>query len=188
MATKKKKKIIRKKTKRSHKRPLRRTKRVSPDARRSGFRPPTKLERRKKSRPSKSAKDVEQFILNPDFEFFDELRTLILKASPAERNSMIRRISRLGRVKLAVISGILLNASDGTDTSTTVADLFLVADDVNRSRLTIFLKSLEAEVGKEIRFGLMEREEFDYRFGMFDRFVRVLLEGPHEKIINKLGI
>jgi hypothetical protein len=34
----------------------------------------------------------------------------------------------------------------------------------------------------------MEKEEFIYRHGMFDRFVRVLLEGPHEKIINKLGI
>ena len=168
MAIKKKKKGNRKKIKRFHKRSVRRTKKVV-----------------KKSRPSK---DVERFILNPDFEFFHELRTLILKASPAERNSMIRRIGRLGRVKLAVISGILLNSSDGTDTSTTVADLFLVADDVNRSRLSVFLKSLEAEVGKEIRFGLMEKEEFDYRFGMFDRFVRVLLEGPHEKIINKLGI
>ena len=34
----------------------------------------------------------------------------------------------------------------------------------------------------------MEKDEFEYRYGMFDRFVRVLLEGPHEKLINKLGL
>jgi len=55
-------------------------------------------------------------------------------------------------------------------------------------KLRTFLRSLEAEIGREIKFSLMDREEFDYRFGMFDRFIRVLLEGPHEKIINKIGI
>ena len=64
----------------------------------------------------------------------------------------------------------------------------IVGDDIDKAKLHNFLKSLEAEVGKEIKFGLMEKEEFEYRFGMFDRFVRVILEGPHEKLINKLGL
>ena len=34
----------------------------------------------------------------------------------------------------------------------------------------------------------MDKEEFKYRFSMFDRFVRVLLEGPHENLIDKLGV
>ena len=47
---------------------------------------------------------------------------------------------------------------------------------------------MESEVGTEIRFGTMERDEFKYRYEMFDRFLRVLLEGPHRKIINKLDV
>ena len=54
--------------------------------------------------------------------------------------------------------------------------------------MRLFLRSLEAEVGREIRLSIMDKEEFEYRYGMFDRFVRVMLEGPHEKIINKLGL
>ncbi len=127
------------------------------------------------------------YLLNPDFEFFQELRALILKASPAEKDNLAKRISTLGRVKLAIISGIFLNYGDNF-VFNPVADLFIVGDDINKRRLSSFLRSLEAEVGKEIKFGLMEKEEFDYRYGMFDRFVRVLLEGPHEKIINKLGL
>jgi len=66
--------------------------------------------------------------------------------------------------------------------------LFIVGDEINRAKLRNFLGSLEAEIGTEIKFTLMDKEEFDYRFNMFDRFVRVLLEGPHEKIVNKIGL
>ena len=127
-------------------------------------------------------------MLNPNFEFFAELRSLILKSSPAERDSMMKKVSNLGRVRLALISGIFLNDPNTTSQYDSPADLFIVGDDINRQKLRNFLASLEAEVGTEIKFTLMDKEEFDYRYGMFDRFVRVLLEGPHEKIINKIGL
>lgn len=126
-----------------------------------------------------------KLMLNPDFEFFYELRDLILKSSPAEKNKMISKITGLGRIKLAIISGLFLNRSNEHSEA---ADLLMVGDDINRRKLNTFLKSLEAEVGGEIKFTLMDKEEFRYRLAMFDRFVRVLLEGPHEKLINKLGI
>lgn len=127
------------------------------------------------------------YTLNPGFEFFGELKGLILKSSPAEKDKMIKRITSLGKVRLAVISGIFLN-KDSANTIGSDVDLFVVGDDINKARLRTFLKSLEAEVGKELRVGLMDREEFQYRYDMFDRFIRVLLEGPHEKLINKLGL
>ena len=127
-----------------------------------------------------------RYVLNPDFEFFEELRSLILKSSPSEKDRMIKKISGLGRIRLAVISGIFLG--EGIDTGGSVTDLLVVGEDINRERLRSFLRGLEAEIGREVRFSLMDKEEFEYRYGMFDRFVRVLLEGPHEKIINKIGI
>ncbi len=128
-----------------------------------------------------------KYSLNPNFEFFTELKTLILKASPAEKNKMTAKILKLGRIKLAVISGVFLN-SNGNGNDNSVADLFIVGDEISKDRLRSFLRSLEAEVGREIRLSIMDKEEFDYRYGMFDRFVRVLLESPHEKIINKIGL
>ena len=128
------------------------------------------------------------YALNQEFEFFEELRSLILKSSPAEKSKMLKRIFALGRVKLAIISGIFLSNKNSIDTHDPEVDLFIVGDDIDKTKLRNLLKSLEAEVGKEIKFGLMEKDEFEYRFGMFDRFVRVLLESPHEKLINKLGL
>ncbi len=105
-------------------------------------------------------KNKEHYILNSDFEFFDELRTLVLKSSPAEQSSFARRISRLGAVTLVIISGILLN-SQSADASTSLTDLFIVADGVDKQRFNRFLKSLEAGVGTEIKFGIMDKQEFD---------------------------
>lgn len=128
-----------------------------------------------------------KYSLNPGFEFFSELKDLILKASPAEKNKMVAKILKLGRIKLAVVSGVFLS-SNGNSGDNSVADLFIVGDEINKDRLRIFLKALEAEVGREVKLSIMEKDEFEYRYGMFDRFVRVMLEGPHEKIINKLGL
>jgi hypothetical protein len=131
---------------------------------------------------------TEHFTLNPNFEYFSELRSLILKSSSGEKERMTKRVTDLGRIRLAVISGIFLSDPDSADQHDSPADLFIVGDDINRAKLRNFLSSIEAEIGTEIKFTLMNKEEFDYRYNMFDRFVRVLLEGPHEKIINKIGL
>ena len=125
-----------------------------------------------------------KYILNPDFEFLYELQDLILKSSPAQRDRMVRNINRLGRIKLAVISGIFLN-KEQTEVG---ADLLIVGDDIDRRKLKNFLINLEAEIGKEISFAMMDKEEFNYRLAMFDRFTRTMIEGPHDKLINKLGL
>ncbi|HUO75573.1 MAG TPA: hypothetical protein VMU12_01470 [Candidatus Paceibacterota bacterium] len=130
---------------------------------------------------------ADRFLLNTDFDFYTELRDLVLKPSPAENDRLIRRINALGRVKLAVLAGIFVSRPDDL-TYETPADLLIVGDDIDRARLVKFLKSLEADMGTEIRFGVMEKEDFLYRYKMFDRFLRVLLEGPHRKIINKLEL
>lgn len=129
----------------------------------------------------------DRYGLNAEFDFFTELRDLVLKPSPAENDRLTKRINSLGRVKLAVLAGIFVS-QPGDTTYETPADLFLVGDDVDRAKLNKFLKSLEAEMGTEIRFGTMEKDEFKYRYDMFDRFLRVLLEGPHRKLINKLDM
>ncbi len=153
----------------------------------------TRVRRRpaRRLRPATQPKHRERdgYVLDPDFEFFDELKALVLKASSSEKERLIRQISKLGRIKLAVIAGVFLDApSEGADAADSSADLLIVGDDISKKKLGAFLKQLEAEVGSEVRFGVMDKDEFDYRYSMFDRFIRMLLEGRHEKIINRLGI
>lgn len=125
------------------------------------------------------------YILNTDFASFYELKDLVLKSLPAGKDDMVRRINSLGKIRLAIISGIFINKEN---LDPLVADLLMVGDYIDSRKLRLFLRSMEAEVGREIKYAVMDKEEFRYRLSMFDRFIRVLLEGPHEKLINKLGI
>lgn len=164
-----------------------------------------KFKKTDKNKRRKSKKRVTQttlkrtrtaYVLNPGFEFFNELRDLILKSSPTEKGNIIKRVNKLGYIKLVIIAGIFTDPryqDSGTKTSKESGDplgtdLLIVGDNIDRRKLRILLRALEADAGKEIRFAVMDKEEFQYRLNMFDRFVRVLLDGPHEKLINKLGI
>lgn len=120
------------------------------------------------------------FGVNPGFDFYAELQSLVLKSSPTSKEKMLKRLMKTGRIKLALISGVFLNTANSR------VDLFLVGDDISRKKLMSFLADMEAEVGKEIEYAAMETKEFDYRFHMFDRFVRDILEKPHEKLLNRL--
>ncbi len=120
------------------------------------------------------------FGVNPGFDFYAELQSLVLKSSPTSKEKMLKRLMKIGRIKMALISGVFLNTANSR------VDLFLVGDNLSHKKLTSFLADMEAEVGKEIEYAAMETKEFDYRFHMFDRFVRDILEKPHEKLLNRL--
>ncbi len=125
------------------------------------------------------------FYSNPEFKLLPELRDLISKASVATRVKLLRQIKTLGNVKLCIISGIFLN-SNGNDNSRT--DFLLVGEHIKKSKLDGFLAGIESELGKTIQYTLMDTEEFKYRLDMYDRFLRDILECPHEKLINKMRI
>jgi len=120
------------------------------------------------------------YAVNPKFDFYYELQSLILKSSPTSKDKILAKILKLGRIKMALISGVFLNTENSR------VDLFLVGDDINERKLKKFLGDMEAEVGREIAYAALTSKEFDYRFHMFDRFVRDILEKPHEKMINKV--
>ena len=131
---------------------------------------------------SKSAGGRKSFKVNRDFDFYSELKELAAKASPASKAKMLKRIAGLGRIKLAIIAGVFINS----DTSR--ADLLVVGDGVKPAKFNKFLSELEAEAGREINCALMTTKEFQYRYGMYDRFVRDMLDFKHEKLINKIRI
>ncbi len=122
------------------------------------------------------------YSVNRDFDFYNELRTLVLKSSPASRKRILKRLRSLGRINLAVLSGIFVNTENAR------VDILIVGDNVKKKNLSSFLRDLEAEVGKEIDYVILSTEDFKYRYDMFDRFLRDVFERPHEKLINRLKV
>lgn len=122
------------------------------------------------------------YFLNTLFPFVHALRNLVINAAPADKEAMIKEINTIGRIKLVVFSGIFTNRENSR------VDLLLVGDSIKETKLDKVLKNIEAEIGKEIVYAVFKTDDFMYRLGMYDRFIRDILEYPHEKAVNKLNI
>ncbi len=129
-------------------------------------------------------KQEKTYYINPHFIFVGEMRSLVLKSSPASKSRILNKVKGTGRIKLAILSGIFLKP----DRELSRTDLLVVGDDMSEKKFLKFLKQLEAEVGCEIQYSVMDSDEFAYRRKMLDRFLRDVLERPHEVLINKLGV
>jgi len=122
------------------------------------------------------------YYLNPGFDFFSELRDLILKTAVASKSDLVDRARKTGNIKLLALTGVFT----GDDTAR--ADLLIVGDKINHRKLNNFIKDLEAEVGKELNCAVLATKEFDYRYDMYDRFVRDLLDGESEILIKRIKL
>lgn len=120
------------------------------------------------------------FHTSRDFIFYPELRNLVVKSNTMPECRSLGRIKNLGRIKLALISGVFLNYPKGK------ADLLVVGDELSKAKLKHLLENMEAEVGKEINYSLMSSEEFKYRTDMLDKFIMEFLENPYEEIVCKI--
>lgn len=128
------------------------------------------------------------FILSPTFPFLLALRTLLISASPASREKMLKFFKNKGKIKLLVLGRVFA----GDFSQDVLADAerldLLVVGESKRGPVERFVKKVEAEVGKELNWTLLGSLEFERRLAMHDKLLRDVFDYPHEFLINKLGI
>jgi hypothetical protein len=120
--------------------------------------------------------------INPKYYLLRELYDLITKASVAPHDKLLKQIRGIGKIKLAIISGVFTQSENAR------TDLLIIGDGISKRKLDRFLAHAESELGKPIQHTVMETDEFQYRMDMYDRFLRDILEYPHEKIINRFNL
>lgn len=116
------------------------------------------------------------------FPLLSELRALAVKPFPLSRSELVKILSRAGSLQLVVASGVFLNAPDAR------VDLLVVATRFSEKRMESAMRKVEAIVGAELRWAGMESKEFQYRWKMFDRFLRDIFTQPHEKIVERIKL
>lgn len=132
----------------------------------------------KKGKPKK--KRIYGLSLNESFELLKPLRNFLINTEPMRKDEISNKFKHVGKVKLLVISGIFIQEMDSR------VDLLIVGDNIKKSLIENALQAVEAEVGKEISYAYFDTQEFLYRVDICDKFVRDVVDYPHQKIINKL--
>jgi hypothetical protein len=122
------------------------------------------------------------FMLNPSYIYLPAIENFLIDAAPITEKEIIKKVSRAGSIKLVLISGTFLHNHDSR------ADILVVGDHLSQAKLTSAVSSIEAELGKELRYVAFETVDFQYRMSIYDKLVRDILDAQHKKILNKLGI
>ena len=141
-----------------------------------------KLERKLRGKTVVTKRKIRGWILNKEYTYIEPLKNLLISNQSFERDTIKKRFKKAGNIKLLIISGIFLHNEYSR------VDLLVVGDNLKGHVVSSALKALESGAGKELRFSILETKDFLYRLGIYDKFVRDILDYPHEKLIDKFGL
>lgn len=130
----------------------------------------------------KKKKRAGGWVLNEDFIYINELRYILLNIKLVQNSEIVKRFQKSGRIKLIVVAGIFIQNPDSR------LDLLIVGDGMKKAYLENAVKTLESEIGKDLKYVWLNTEEFNYRISMYDKLIRDVLDFPHEKLVNRLNV
>jgi len=122
------------------------------------------------------------YILNSQYPYLPAIANFLIDANPISDKEIIRKVTKAGNIKLVLVSGVFLHDRDSR------IDILVVGDHLSQSKLLTSMSSIEAELGKELRYAAFETADFRYRLGIYDKLIRDIIDAKHKKILNKLGI
>jgi hypothetical protein len=122
------------------------------------------------------------YFLNKNYRYLAAMSNFLVDANPFSEKEIVKKISTAGNMKLILISGVFLHNPDSR------VDILIVGDHIRQAKLFSIMSTIEAELGKELRYAVFETSDFQYRMGIYDKLIRDILESQHEKILNKLGL
>lgn len=119
---------------------------------------------------------------NPRFEHLAALDEFIRETTNVRPQSMITALRRAGTLRLVALSGLFTGILESK------IDLLIVGDALDERTLAQAIHSLEAELGREIRYAFFATVDFRYRLGVYDRLLRDVFDYPHRLLIDKIGL
>lgn len=130
---------------------------------------------------SKKSNNKNAWALNDKFPFLIEFQRLLLETGLLNRTAILKKISKTGRLKILILTGLF------TEIGESPVDMLIVGDHLKTGALDSVVKNIEAEVGREIRYCALDSQDFKYRLGIGDRLIRDVLDYPHEIVLDKIG-
>lgn len=137
--------------------------------------------KRRKKRMMKRKKEG-GWVLKPDFSYLPALQKLLLNTALFKQDALIRKLSSVGRLKLVVLAGVFIHDSDSR------VDILVVGDNLRFGALQGVVRTIESEIGKELRYAAFETADFNYRLSMYDKLVRDILDYPHRTVVDRIGL
>lgn len=125
---------------------------------------------------------VQGYALNKDFPELQALQTFLFETAPINGKTVMKHMRKAGPVDFVVAAGIFVRDFDQR------LDLMLAMKKLTESKIENAVRSLEAELGVEIRYSAMASEDLKYRVGMYDKLTRDVFDYPHQILVDRIGV
>jgi len=122
------------------------------------------------------------YSVNKKFTYFEGLKTFFRTTTNLDNATMIQALKKAGNIRLIVLSGLFTGEVE------TKIDLLVVGDKLDDKYLLAGVHTLEALLGRELRFASFTTEDFRYRLGVYDRLLRDIFDFSHRVIFDKIGL
>ncbi len=140
------------------------------------------LQIKKRGKVSEVKRRIMCWHLDPGFEYLLPMQNLLINTRPLRPNEILKRLSHVGKLKMVIVAGVFIQNPDSR------VDILIVGDNLKRASIDRIVKTMEAEIGKELAFASFETADFHYRLGMYDKLIRDILDYPHQKLLDKLNL
>ena len=127
-------------------------------------------------------KRVLGYALNKEFPNLQSLQTFLFETAPINGKTVLKHLRKAGTLDFVVIAGIFVRDFDQR------IDVLLAMKKYSPVKVETAIRSLEAELGVEIRFAAFESSDLMYRVGMYDKLTRDVFDYPHQIIVDRIGV
>lgn len=123
-----------------------------------------------------------RYQVNGKFEHLSALDAFIRETTSLKSEKVLNQLRRSGNLRLVVLSGHFTGIVEPQ------VDLLVVGDNLDERTLAHAVHTLEAELGREIRYASFGAADFRYRRGVYDRLLRDVFDYPHRILIDRIGL
>lgn len=132
------------------------------------------------SKVSKKRKTI-GWVLDTKYIHLAPLTKFMRESLSVTEDEIGKRFKGVGSIRLLVLSGFLVGNSEG------ILDILVVGERLKDSMIKNIIQTLEAECGQEIRYMILETDEYQYRRRVRDKFIRDVMDFPHQEIVNRIA-
>ncbi|MCA9363007.1 hypothetical protein KC851_01680 [Candidatus Kaiserbacteria bacterium] len=122
------------------------------------------------------------YTLNKNFPELQALQTFLFETAPIDGKNLLKHLRQAGVLDFVGISGVFVRDFEQR------LDVLLSMKKLDQAKVEKAIRSLEAEVGIEIRFAAMSTEDLLYRVGMYDKLTRDFFDYTHQILVDKAGV
>lgn len=131
---------------------------------------------------SKRKVKVQGYTLNENFPQLESLQKFFFETAPINGKTLLAHLKKAGTLDVVIAAGVFARNFDAR------LDVLVGMKQLNESKIETAIRSLESELGIEVRYAAMNTEDLMYRVGMYDKLTRDVFDYPHQILIDRVEI